>query len=84
MDVKKINTSGYHPQVDGLVEKFNSTLISMISKSCDVRNRDWDVHLPYLLFAFRMSVQESTKESPFFLMNGWDPRIPTDTTLTFS
>ena len=39
-------------------------------KSCDVRNRDWDVHLPYLLFAFRMSVQESTKESPFFLMNG--------------
>ena len=30
---KKINTSGYHPQCDGLVEKFNSTLISMLSKS---------------------------------------------------
>ncbi len=27
LGVKKINTSGYHPQTDGLVEKFNSTLI---------------------------------------------------------
>ena len=26
LGVKKINTSGYHPQTDGLVEKFNSTL----------------------------------------------------------
>ena len=29
----KINTSGYHPQTDGLVEKFNATLMSMIAKS---------------------------------------------------
>ena len=36
LGVEKINTSGYHPQTDGLVEKFNSTLISMIAKSCDV------------------------------------------------
>ena len=39
LGVKKINTSGYHPQTDGLVEKLNSTLISMIAKSCDVRDR---------------------------------------------
>ena len=26
LGVKKIDTSGYHPQCDGLVEKFNSTL----------------------------------------------------------
>ena len=32
LGVKKINTSGYHPQTDGLVEKFNATLISMIAK----------------------------------------------------
>lgn len=33
LGVKKINASSYHPQTDGLVEKFNSTLISMIAKS---------------------------------------------------
>ena len=32
LGVKKINTSGYHPQTDGLVEKFNSTLINMVAK----------------------------------------------------
>ena len=26
LSIKKVNTSGYHPQSDGLVEKFNSTL----------------------------------------------------------
>ena len=63
LGVKKINTSGCHPQTDGLVEKFNSTLISMIAKSCDVRDQDWDVRLPYLLFVYRVSAQESTREA---------------------
>ena len=36
LGMRKINTAGYHPQTDGLVEKFNSTLINMIAKSCNV------------------------------------------------
>ena len=31
LGVKKINTSGYHPQTDRLVEKFNATLILYLS-----------------------------------------------------
>ena len=42
LGVRKINTSGYHPQCDGLVEKFNSTLIGMIAKSAESRACDWD------------------------------------------
>ena len=80
LGVKKINTSGYHPQTDGLVEKFNSTLVNMIAKCCQAR--DWDEHLPYLLFAYRSMVQESTRESPFFLLYGRDPRVPTETGLS--
>ena len=45
-------------------------------------NRDWDDHLPYLLFAYRVSIHEPTRESPFFLVYGRDARIPTDTVLT--
>lgn len=45
----KINEENQNAcMVDGLVEKFN-TLISMIAKSCDVRDKNWDVRLPYLL-----------------------------------
>lgn len=50
----------------------------MIAKSCDVRDWDWDVRLPYLLFAYRVSAQESTREAPFFLLYA---RIPTETVL---
>lgn len=82
LGIKKINTSGYHPQTDGLVEKFNSTLVSMIAKCCDTKKRDWDDHLPYLLYAYRTMMQESTQESPFYLLYGRDARIPTETGLS--
>jgi len=82
LGMRKINTSGYHPQTDGLVEKFNSTLIHMIAKCCELRQHDWDEHLPYLLFAYRSSIQESTRESPFHLLYGRDPRLPTETVLS--
>ena len=82
LGVKKINTSGYHPQTNGLVEKFNSTLISLISKCCEISDHDWDEHLQMLLFAYRSSVQASTQESPFFLLYGRDPRLPTETALS--
>ena len=81
LGMKKINTSGYHPQTDGLVEKFNSTLQSMIAKSTDPNGMEWDKRLPLLLFAYRSIVQESTKESPFFLVYGRDRRLPTGSLL---
>ena len=84
LGMKKINTSGYHPQTDGLVEKFNPTLINMIAKSCEIHAHDWDEHLAHLLIAYRVSAQESTKESPFYLLYGRDPRIPTETALSHS
>ena len=82
LGVKKLNTSGYHPQTDGLVDKFNSTLINMIAKSSEAYPCDWDTKLPHLLFAYRSCAQESTKESPFYLLYGRDPRISTTTLLT--
>ena len=82
LGVKKLNTSGYHPQSDGLVEKFNSTLTNMIAKSCESRPYDWDQQLPFLLFAYRVSAQESTKDSPFFLLYGRDARVPTESALS--
>ena len=81
LSIKKINTSGYNPQTVGLVEKFNSTLINMISKIAQRSGRDWDRHLSYLLFAYHASVHESTKESLFHLLYGRDPRLPSEATL---
>ena len=41
-----------------------------------------DTRLPYVLFAYRASPQESSRESPFFLLHGRDPRLPTEVALT--
>ena len=76
LGVKKVNTTAYHPQTDGLVERFNRTLTSMLSKCVERTGADWDCHLPYVLFAYRASMQESTRESPFFLLHGRDLRLP--------
>ena len=37
---------------------------------------DWDEHLPFVLFAYRTSEQESTKNSPFFLTYGREANFP--------
>ena len=79
LGTKKVNTSAYHPQTDGLVERFNRTLINMLSKR--VGAREWDELLPYVLFAYRSMLQTSTGESPFRLLYGRDPQLPTEAVL---
>ena len=65
MGMHKVSTTAYHPQTDGLVGGFNRTLTDMLAKTVDKSGRDWDRHLPHVLFAYRVSPQESTQESPF-------------------
>lgn len=78
LQVKKINTSGYHPQTDGLVERFHQTLIQMMSVYVKKHGRDWDRYLPYLLYAYCVSAQESVRKS---LLYGRDPRKSIDEAL---
>ena len=77
----KVNTSAYHPQTDGLVERFNRTLTAMLAKTVEQGGKDWDQRLPYVLFAYRASQHQSMLESPFYLLYGRDPRLPTDAVL---
>ena len=76
LGIHKFNTSAYHPQTGGLVERYNRTLRAMLSKTVEHGKKNWDEPIPYVLFAYRACLQESTKESPFFLLYGRDPRLP--------
>ena len=76
LHIKPIRTTPYHPQTDGLVERFNGTLKAMLRKTVDEEGRDWDRLLPYLLFAYREVPQASTGFSPFELVYGRHVRGP--------
>ena len=81
MNTRKSNTTAYHPQTDGLVERFNGTLAEGLSMYVSSHQKDWDRHIPMILFAYRVSPHASTGESPFFLLYGREPRLPLDVAL---
>ena len=81
LGVRKLNTTSYHPQCDGMVERFNRTLKTMIRKHVDQFGKQWDQYLSGLLWAYRNTPHESTGEKPSFLLFGFDCRSPTEAAL---
>ena len=78
LHVYPIRTTPYHPQTDGLVERFNQTLKAMLKKAATDEGKDWDRVIPYLLFSYREVPQSSTGFSPFKLLYGRSVRGPLD------
>ena len=74
LQLRQLRTSVYHPQIDGLVERFNKTLKQMLRKVMDVDGKNWDQLLSHVLFAFCEVPQASTGFSPFELLYGRRPR----------
>ena len=81
LGIKKLNTTAYHPQCVGMVERFNRTLKSMIHKYVTQFGKQWDQYLPGLLWAYRNTPHESTGEKPSYLLFGMDCRSPTEAAL---
>ncbi|KAL5496713.1 hypothetical protein EMCRGX_G013057 [Ephydatia muelleri] len=61
-------TSAYHPQSNGLTERFNQTLQTALQKVVNDEQNNWDDHISAILFAYRTAKQKATKLSPFELM----------------
>ena len=76
MGMTQLPTSGGHPRTNGLVERFNRTLKQMLSKLVNKNGRNWDKMLGGVLFAYRSTPHQSTGMSPFYLLYGRDPKLP--------
>ena len=78
LGIHKTRTTAYHPQSDGLVERFNRPLQAMIATYVKDDQTDWDDHLPHIMMAYRSSEHASTRATPNFLMLGRETNIPLD------
>ncbi|KAE8976549.1 hypothetical protein PF010_g25463 [Phytophthora fragariae] len=76
LGIKKLFGAAYHPQTQGLVERFNGTLLGMLF--VNETQTDWDLYLPRVLFAYRTSYHEALRDSPFFSLYGRGPILPLD------
>ena len=78
MSIDKIRTSPYKPSTNGNIERFHATMHSMLAKWVSENQRDWDDKLPAVAFAYRITPQEATGYTPFFLQFGREARITAD------
>ena len=78
LGTRKLNTTSYHPQCDGAVERFNRTLKQILRKHAARFGRQWDQFLPGVLWAYRNTRHTSTGEKPSFLLFGLDCRSPSE------
>lgn len=71
-------TTPYYPQSNSQVERWNRTLKESIRTYCENKVSSWDKFVFSTCFAFNTSLNPITGFSPYYLMFGRDPRLPTD------
>lgn len=76
--VDKSHTTPYHPMGNGIAERFNRTLGSMIRTLPPKAKSKWPQMLQQLTFCYNCTEHETTGFAPFFLMFGRVPRLPID------
>jgi hypothetical protein len=82
LGINKIFTTTYHPSTNGQVERFNKTLINLLAPFVNKEKDDWDIYIPYVMFAYRNSIHSSTGYSPYHMMFARDPFLPMDSIYT--
>ena len=78
MQIDKVRSTPFHPQSNGMLERFHRTLNSMLGKVVEENQRDWHEHLAPVMAAYRATVHEATGFTPNRLMFGREVTLPVD------
>ncbi|KAJ8412821.1 hypothetical protein AAFF_G00117730 [Aldrovandia affinis] len=78
---KKSRTTPYHPEGNGVCERFNRTLLSPLRTLEEGQKPRWTEYIAELVFMYNNTVHSSTGQTPSYLLFGWHPRLPLDVTL---
>ena len=68
----------YYPQGNGQAESTNKVIGSMLAKLVNDQRSDWDEHLATVLWAYWTAFKVTTLHTPFQLVYGLQPLMPTE------
>ena len=70
------HSTTYHPQMNGLVERQNRTLVSLLRVYCSRYMDDWDRHLPQVMGANNSTEHSTTGKSQHMMLTGHEKAPP--------
>ena len=73
-------STSYHPNTNGLVERVNGILESIMAKLCAGSVEKWDVYLPVAVYNLNARTHAALGYPPFYLAFGMMPKAPGDLT----
>jgi hypothetical protein len=74
-NVHQLATLAYNPTADGHVERKIGVIQLVLRKLVeDALQKDWEDQLDRVCFSLNISYDAERKDTPFYLMHGWDPK----------
>ena len=71
----------YHPQSNGICERMNGTIKSMLGSYTQHSQKIWADILPHIVFAYNTSIHSTTGYTPYYMNHGREACIGSESVL---
>jgi hypothetical protein len=78
LNIKGTFITPYRPKGNGLCERTNGTIETILKCMIREQRHEWDIALPYALMAYRSTPHSSTNLSPNMMVYGRESTMPCD------
>ena len=76
LKIHKLNTTAYHPESNGALERTHKTMTEYLRCFCDSRNNDRDKWLPFACFVCNTTPHTMTNHTPYEIVFGRKASLP--------